>query len=65
MTFSGNRNTEMALLVHEAVHVVAMHFEQGIGEEPCYDEFLAYGVQAVSRALFDAHDRWLAKRGRS
>ena len=54
-------HADAALLAHEAVHVVLMHFAY-LGEEDPNEEFVAYGVQVVSKALFEAHERWKGKR---
>lgn len=56
-------HTEAALLCHEAYHVVSMHYDY-LGEENPSEEFVAYGVQVVSQALFEAHDKWKSKRMR-
>lgn len=50
-------HAEAALLCHEAVHVASMHFAH-IGEEHPNEEFTAYLVQIVSRALFESHEKW-------
>ena len=55
---SGTRITEEGCLVHEAYHVVYRHFSEYIGEEWPSEEFMAYGMQVVSKALFEAHERW-------
>lgn len=49
-------HAEAALLAHEAVHVVSFHYS-ALGEENPSEEFVAYGVQVVSRALFEAHEK--------
>lgn len=54
-------HTEAALLAHEAYHVVSMHYGY-LGEESPSEEFVAYGVQVVSKALFEAHERWKSGR---
>jgi hypothetical protein len=54
-------HTDAALLCHEAYHVVSMHYAF-LGEESPSEEFVAYGVQVISKALFEAHDRWKSKR---
>lgn len=54
-------HVDAALLCHEAYHVVSMHYDY-LGEEHPSEEFVAYGVQVVSKALFEAHDRWKQKR---
>ncbi len=53
-------HAEAALLVHEAYHAVMAHFSE-LGEEHPSEEFVAYGVQVVSRALFEAHEKWKRK----
>ena len=53
-------HAEAALLAHEAVHVTSAHFDE-LGEESPNEEFMAYGVQVVSRALFEAHEKWKRK----
>jgi hypothetical protein len=55
-------HTDAALLCHEAYHVVSMHFGDYMGEEIPSEEFVAYGVQVVSKALFEAHDKWKSRR---
>lgn len=50
-------HAEAALLAHEAVHVAVAHYNY-MGEEHPNEEFLAYLVQVVSRALFEAHEKW-------
>jgi hypothetical protein len=62
MEYEGNWHSEAALLVHEAYHVVSYHFGDYMGEESPSEEFVAYGVQVVSKALFVAHERWKRKR---
>lgn len=54
-------HADAALLVHEAYHVVSEHYAY-LGEERPSQEFMAYGMQVVSEALFGAHDRWKSKR---
>lgn len=55
-------HTDAALLCHEAYHVVSMHYCDYIGEESPSEEFVAYGVQVISRALFEAHEKWKSKK---
>lgn len=62
MEYSGDCNTEAALLVHEAYHVAYRHFRDYVGEEQPSEEFMAYGVQVVSKALFKAHGTWRDSR---
>lgn len=59
----GRRGTETALLAHEAYHVVSMHYDEYLGEESPGDEFMAYGVQLVLKALMGAHEKWRDGRG--
>lgn len=54
-------HAEAALLCHEAYHIISMHYAY-LGEESPSEEFVAYGLQVVSKALFEAHERW--KQGR-
>lgn len=54
-------HTDAALLCHEAYHVVSMHYDY-LGEESPSEEFVAYGVQVISKALFEAHEEWKSKR---
>lgn len=54
-------HTDASLLCHEAYHVVSMHYDW-LGEESPSEEFVAYGVQVISKALFEAHDKWKSKR---
>lgn len=55
-------HTDAALLCHEAYHVVSMHYRDCMGEESPSEEFVAYGVQVISKALFEAHEKWKAKK---
>lgn len=59
--FTNNWHADAALLAHEAYHVVSMHYDY-LGEESPSEEFVAYGVQVISKALFEAHDKWKSKR---
>jgi len=54
-------HVDAALLCHEAYHVVSMHYDY-LGEEQPSEEFVAYGIQVVALALFEAHDKWKKKR---
>ena len=54
---------EYSLLVHEAWHVIEMHYAW-LGEEHVGGEFAAYGVQVVSDALMRAHREWKRKKCR-
>lgn len=56
MSCESDWSTELALLCHEAYHVVSMHYGY-LGEESPSDEFVAYGIQVVAKALFEAHTR--------
>lgn len=60
MNCDASWHAEAALLCHEAVHVASMHFAH-MGEEHPNEEFSAYLVQVVSRALFEAHEKWKRK----
>lgn len=52
---------QAAVLVHEAWHVVCGHLEY-LREDEAGEETVAYLIQAVSLALFDAHREWLESR---
>jgi hypothetical protein len=54
-------HTDAALLCHEAYHVVSMHYDC-LGEESPSEEFVAYGVQVIAKALFEAHEWWQARQ---
>ena len=54
-------HTDAALLCHEAYHVVSMHYDY-LGEESPSEEFVAYGVQVISKALFEAHEKWKSRQ---
>lgn len=54
-------HTDAALLCHEAYHVVSMHYDH-LGEEHPSEEFMAYGLQVVSKALFEAHEKWKMRK---
>ena len=58
-----DRITEYSLLVHEAWHVIEMHYAW-LGEEHVGGEFAAYGVQVVSDALMRAQKRWRKGKGK-
>lgn len=60
-TPEANWHADAALLCHEAYHVVSMHYDY-LGEENPSEEFVAYGIQVISKALFEAHDKWKSKR---
>ena len=62
MEYEGEATTEAALLVHEAYHVVSYHFGEYLGDEHPSEELMAYGIQMVSKALFEAHDKWKMKK---
>lgn len=61
ITCDASWHAEAALLAHEAVHVFRVHCDH-IGEEHPGEEFEAYFVQVVSRALFEAHEKWKRNR---
>lgn len=63
MTCESDWSTELALLCHEAYHIVSMHYGY-LGEESPSEEFMAYGMQVVTKALFEAHERWKRGAGR-
>ncbi len=48
----GNRNSMLALLVHEAVHVWQSALE-AMGAETPHGEFEAYTIQYLSQLMFD------------
>ena len=54
-------HTDAAMLCHEAYHVVSMHYDY-LGEESPSEEFVAYGVQVIAKALFEAHEWWKARQ---
>lgn len=54
---------DAALLCHEAYHAIVAHYAY-LGEENPSEEFVAYGVQTISKALFVAHHRWKIKKGK-
>lgn len=60
MNCCGDWHADAALLAHEAYHVVSMHYAY-LGEESPSEEFVAYGIQVVCKALFEAHERWKTK----
>jgi hypothetical protein len=53
---------EAALLAHESYHAVLRHYAY-LGEEEPGEEFVAYGLQVISKGLFVAHEKWKEKRG--
>ena len=57
----GKKDTETALLVHEAYHVAYRHMEF-LGEDDYGEETMAYLVQTVAHGLVRAHRRW--RRGK-
>lgn len=50
-----------ALLAHEATHI-ALNVLSELGEDDYGDETLAYLVEAFTKALLKAHNKWLRKR---
>lgn len=53
-----------SILAHEAVHIW-QEMRRSMGEESPSDEFEAYSVQGIARALFDAYDAQMkVKRAR-
>ena len=57
MGHMGKRDTETALLVHEAYHVAYRHMGF-LGEDEFGEETMAYLVQTVAHGLIAAHGRW-------
>ena len=62
MSYEGDHMEELALLVHEAVHVVRKYFSEVLMEEDAGEEIYAYATQKVAYALMKAHERWRKKR---
>lgn len=60
MTHSGNQETELSLLVHEAYHAAVAHMEW-MGENDAGEETMAYLMQTITNGLFVAHARWKRK----
>ena len=60
MTYSGDDTAELTLLVHEAYHAAVHHMDY-LGEDNAGEEVMAYLIQSIAHALFDAHGRWKAK----
>lgn len=52
---------QLAILAHEASHIVSYYFDD-LGEEEPGEEERAYAMEAVAGCLFDAHLAWLEKR---
>lgn len=61
MNYRGSRAKEDSLLVHEAVHVVRMHFSETLMEEHAGEEMYAYATQSVAHALMRANRKWCRK----
>jgi len=62
--FDRDWHGDAALLCHEAYHAIMRHFEY-LGEDAPGEEFVAYGIQSISKSLFEAHEKWKAKRRRT
>lgn len=59
----GDSPQDIALLVHESVHVAQAYWDD-IGEESPSSEFMAYTVQQVAQYLMEEHCDWLARKAR-
>lgn len=56
-------DTDAAMLVHEACHIVQQQCRDICESEPG-DEYMAYCMQIVSQALFEAHRKWRQRHGK-
>lgn len=62
MNSNGAGTQDIALLVHESIHVAQAYWES-IGEDKPSEEFMAYTVQSISQYLIDEHKAWRKRKG--
>lgn len=56
-------SNQLALLAHEASHIVNWYFDCAILEDHPAEEERAYVLQFIAESLFDLHIRYLMKKG--
>ena len=62
MEHRGRKDTELALLAHEAYHAAVAHMDW-LGEDDAGEETMACLIQTIAHGLFVAHRKWKRKKG--